>query len=75
MLSKTAILLIKAYKWIRPLSKSGRCIYRPTCTAYAMEAIQKHGVFHGIILMRSRASRCNEFEQSGYDPVPDSINK
>ena len=40
-----------------------------------MQAIQKHGVFHGIILMRSRASRCNEFEQSGYDPVPDSISK
>ena len=73
MFRRAVILLIKAYKWFRPVGRSGRCIYRPTCTQYAIEAIQKHGVFQGLVLARDRLKRCNEFEESRYDPVPDVI--
>lgn len=75
MMRRLAIFLIRAYKWLRPVSKSGRCIYRPTCTEYAIEAISRYGIYHGMILARSRLKRCNEFSESGYDPVPDLISR
>lgn len=70
MLSRIVIFIIRLYKWMRPLKKSGRCIYRPTCSAYTIEAIQTHGLYDGCILAFERFKRCNEYEESRYDPVP-----
>ena len=47
-----------------------RCKYYPTCSAYAMEAIRRHGAFKGLVLGLWRILRCNPFSQGGYDPVP-----
>jgi hypothetical protein len=46
------------------------CIYTPTCSAYAIEAFEKHGVIKGGILTVWRIIRCNPFSKGGYDPVP-----
>ncbi|MCQ2230249.1 MAG: membrane protein insertion efficiency factor YidD [Paludibacteraceae bacterium] len=46
------------------------CRFTPTCSAYAVEAIQKHGVFKGGWLTIKRISRCRPGGGSGYDPVP-----
>lgn len=65
------IKLIKVYrKYISPLKGQGSCIYYPTCSEYALEAIEKYGAFKGGILAIKRILRCNPFVKGGYDPVP-----
>lgn len=46
------------------------CIYRPTCSQYAIEAISKYGAAKGVRLALRRILRCNPFHEGGYDPVP-----
>lgn len=46
-----------------------RCKYEPTCSRYALEAIDSHGVLRGIVLASWRVLRCNPFSHGGYDPV------
>lgn len=46
------------------------CRFTPTCSAYALEAIQKYGALKGGYLAVRRILRCNPFHPSGYDPVP-----
>jgi putative membrane protein insertion efficiency factor len=45
------------------------CRFQPTCSEYALQAIQKHGVVKGIALGCWRIVRCNPFSKGGYDPV------
>ena len=46
------------------------CRYTPTCSEYAMEAIELHGVLRGGLLATKRLLSCNPFSHGGYDPVP-----
>ena len=46
-----------------------RCKYEPTCSRYAVHAIQRHGVLRGIVLAGWRLLRCNPWSYGGYDPV------
>jgi uncharacterized protein len=47
-----------------------RCKYHPTCSAYAVEAIQRYGILKGTVMAAWRILRCNPFSHGGYDPVP-----
>lgn len=48
----------------------GMCRHIPTCSNYAIEAIEKYGCFKGLFLSFKRIIRCNPFGSKGYDPVP-----
>lgn len=47
-----------------------KCRFTPTCSTYALQAIEKYGPFKGLWLALKRISRCHPFGGSGYDPVP-----
>jgi len=68
-MKKTLISLIKLYrKYISPL-KSPCCRFYPTCSQYAIEAIEKYGAFKGGIMAIKRVFRCHPYNPGGYDPV------
>ncbi len=63
-------LPIIAYRrWISP-GLPARCRFYPSCSAYALEAISRHGVIKGFWLAVRRIGRCHPFHPGGYDPVP-----
>ena len=65
-----AIALIKAYQLgISPLIPP-HCRFESSCSHYAVEAINTHGVFKGLLLSIRRLGRCHPFCEGGYDPVP-----
>ncbi|MCS6822269.1 MAG: membrane protein insertion efficiency factor YidD [Microscillaceae bacterium] len=69
-LKECFILSIRFYQYaISPLLPPS-CRYTPTCSHYAVEAIQKHGVSKGLYLAIKRILRCHPWGGSGYDPVP-----
>lgn len=62
---------IRAYqRWISS-AMPRRCRYEPTCSAYAVEAVQRFGAVKGALLAIWRILRCNPFSHGGFDPVPD----
>jgi len=68
-MKKIAILLIKIYRlFISPL-KPPTCRFMPTCSEYALQAIEKHGILRGGNMAVRRILRCNPFHPGGYDPV------
>lgn len=65
-----AIGLLHAYKrYLSPLLPPS-CRFTPTCAEYAIDAINKYGIFKGALLTCRRLLRCNPFCRGGYDPVP-----
>ena len=69
MVKKFIIWLIKIYKKI-PGPWHNSCKFYPTCSSYAIETIEVHGLFKGLWLTIGRLLRCNPFSKPGYDPVP-----
>jgi len=70
-LKKILIFAVRVYrKTISPLLPPS-CIYTPTCSAYAEEALQKHGAVKGSVLAVKRILRCHPWHTGGYDPVPE----
>ncbi len=61
---------IRAYKLTLSPWIGRQCRYLPSCSAYAEEALIRHGPWRGGVLAASRACRCHPFGGSGYDPVP-----
>jgi putative membrane protein insertion efficiency factor len=68
--ARLVVLPIIAYRrWISPVMPA-RCRFYPSCSAYALEAVETHGALRGTYLAARRLLRCHPFHPGGYDPVP-----
>ncbi len=71
MLKKVTVALIKWYrKDLSRLKRRPTCRFYPTCSAYALTAVQEQGTVKGLILAVRRILRCHPFGGQGIDPVP-----
>ena len=71
LIKRAMIFLIRTYQTtLSPRFSGGACRYTPTCSQYAIEAIEVHGIFKGSLLAARRILRCNPFFKGGYDHVP-----
>jgi len=71
MLASAAIGLIRIYQWVLSPLLPRSCRFAPSCSEYAAEAVQRHGVLAGSLLAARRLLRCHPWGGDGYDPVPD----
>ena len=70
MTAKLLLALIRAYRLTLSPYLGGACRFLPTCSVYAMEAIERHGAWRGSLLTLRRLSKCHPLGSSGFDPVP-----
>jgi uncharacterized protein len=68
--STLLITLIKAYQFLLSPFIGQQCRFSPTCSQYAIEAIQKHGAFKGSYYTIRRLLRCHPWHAGGHDPIP-----
>ena len=64
--------LIRAYQYTLSPFIGNQCRFHPTCSHYALQAIETHGAFSGSWLTLRRLLRCHPFNPGGFDPVPDT---
>ena len=69
-MKRLTLVMIRFYQkavspWLPPA-----CRYYPTCSAYALEAIERYGLGRGVVLAVKRLLRCHPLHAGGYDPVP-----
>lgn len=65
-----AVLAIKGYRRLISPALPPSCRFTPTCSAYALTAIERYGVLHGGWLAAKRIARCHPWNPGGQDPVP-----
>jgi hypothetical protein len=64
------VFLVHAYKLLLSPFAGGACRFEPSCSDYAIAAIEQHGLFRGLRLALVRVSKCHPFGPHGVDPVP-----
>ncbi|MCX7889513.1 MAG: membrane protein insertion efficiency factor YidD [Rhodobacteraceae bacterium] len=69
-LARLVALPVRAYRLVLSPWVGHSCRYQPTCSAYALEALERHGAFRGTWLAVRRILRCHPWGGSGFDPVP-----
>ncbi len=74
-MGKLLIKCIRFYQKNISPRKISCCRFNPTCSAYAIEAIEVHGAFKGFFMSAWRILRCNPFGKGGFDPVPPKKEK
>ncbi len=67
---RLALVLIRGYQLTLSPFIGNQCRFHPTCSHYAAEAIERHGVVRGTWLATRRLARCHPFHPGGLDPVP-----
>jgi putative membrane protein insertion efficiency factor len=64
------VALMKAYRYAVSPLLGQNCRFEPSCSEYAIEALQTHGAFKGSFLSAGRICRCHPWHAGGFDPVP-----
>ena len=67
---RAAIVVIRAYQLLLSPFSGGACRFEPSCSAYAVAAVQEHGARRGLLLAIRRVARCHPLGRAGFDPVP-----
>ncbi len=70
-LKSALIALIRLYRLLISPLLGPRCRFHPSCSSYAMEALQRHGLRRGVVLSFRRIIRCHPGNPGGVDPVPE----
>jgi uncharacterized protein len=70
LLARSFVLFVRGYQVVLSPLLGGQCRYYPSCSAYAIEAIERHGALRGAWLAARRIGRCHPFRPGGFDPVP-----
>jgi len=68
--NRILIALIRAYQYVLSPWWGSQCRFTPTCSHYAIEALERHGALSGSWLAARRILRCHPWTDGGYDPVP-----
>ena len=64
------IFLVRVYRAMVSVLLPRACRFEPSCSAYAEEALARHGALSGVVMALRRILRCHPFHPGGYDPVP-----
>lgn len=70
MLAKLLVMAVRGYQMVVSPWLPPACRYTPSCSQYAIEALQRHGALKGTWLAARRLARCHPFRAGGHDPVP-----
>jgi len=70
MLSRPLVAILRGYRYAVSPMLGMHCRFAPSCSEYAIEALQKHGAARGGWLAAKRVARCHPWSAGGYDPVP-----
>jgi hypothetical protein len=70
LVARLLILLVHVYRLTLGPLLGGSCRFTPSCSSYAIEALERHGVMRGSHLSVRRILRCHPFHPAGHDPVP-----
>jgi len=70
-LCRALILVIRAYRFLLSPWLGHHCRFHPSCSAYAIEALQRHGALRGTWLAARRLACCHPWHEGGLDPVPE----
>lgn len=71
VMARVAIGMIRGYRRFLSPFLGSNCRFQPTCSAYALQAIERHGLWRGGALALRRIARCHPWHPGGYDPVPE----
>ena len=69
MIARALQLLIQAYQVLLSPISGGACRFTPSCSAYAIEALERHGAWKGGLMALRRIARCHPWGPAGFDPV------
>jgi len=69
-MAKVLLALVAAYRYLLSPMLGRSCRFFPSCSEYAMEALERHGALRGTWLTVRRVARCHPWRPGGYDPVP-----
>jgi putative membrane protein insertion efficiency factor len=68
--ARVGMIVIRTYQLLLSPIAGGACRFEPSCSAYALEAVQTHGFTRGMWLALRRVARCHPLARPGIDPVP-----
>jgi putative membrane protein insertion efficiency factor len=72
MMRRLLIGIVKGYRLVLSPWLGSSCRFTPTCSAYSLEALERHGAAAGAYLTAARIARCHPWCAGGHDPVPDA---